>query len=320
MRILTAVLLLVACVLPARADEQAPACDLPAVRFGTDARLLTIYDGLRRGLEKAHLPRVCMAPVKDDDADVAAFERRLVSRAETLAKEGSQAPVAFAFGDRASEHLVRRATSVPRVFVVTRYSLRGRPLAPLPEPEGPSAVVYAETRLERVADVLAQMLETETPRVALAWKDVTDAMTVRLDEITEATGIVFTTLEAGDAEAVLHLRLGIGEELLPLRDTIKAARTLGVAVVSDDPARFRLGIVPVVLTTHPELVGRYAAEAARLLVRHPDETLSPRSVVVTRVLVDLKAADATNLSLPLGFLASAFELTRGLKRAGTDER
>ena len=109
-RLSTLVLLLVLAGGLSAEEETGVTCDLHALRFEPDARLLKMYDGLRRGLEKARLGRVCLASAKNEAASLDAF-------ADALAKEQAEAnagkraqPIAFAFGDVASHALKARAT------------------------------------------------------------------------------------------------------------------------------------------------------------------------------------------------------------------
>ena len=316
-RLLPALVLLLLCV-PARGEEErAPACDLSAVRLTEDARLLQIYDGLRKGLERAHLPRVCFEEVEDESQAFATFGRRLMRQQERATAGEGQPPVAFAFGDGAAARLRTLVPDVPRVLVLTRYTAAGTPIAPLPKAEGRAAVLFAETRLEQVADTLRRMLDTRTPVIAFAWSAQPKA-TAPLKRALEALGATVVAPDATDPapQALLHMRLGVGETLLPFSKTLELARRRRIVLLSDDPARYRRGRVPVVLSGDHELVGRHAAELARQLLRDPEARPPVRRVTTSRVLVDLRAADAHRIKLPLSFLAGAYSLRRGLPAAG----
>jgi hypothetical protein len=318
LRLLALVLLLLVGGPLAAEEERAPACDLSAVRLVEDARLLQIYDGLRKGLERAHLPRVCFEPVKDDETAFASFGRRLALQQARAAQGQGQAPVAFAFGDAAAKRLQALVEDVPRVLVLTRYTAAGRPLLPLPEPKGRAAVVFAETRLEHLAHTLRRMLDTSTPVIAFAWSEQPSAR-AGLERALDALGARVVAPEATDPapQALLHVRLGVGETLMPFPKTLALARERRIVLVSDDPARYRRGRVPVVLSGDHDLVGRHAAELARQLLQHPETRPPVRRVTTSRVLVDLRAADAHQITLPLAFLAGAYSLRRGLPAPGS---
>ncbi len=321
LRLLPLVLLLFAGA-PLRAEEErAPACDLSAVRLTEDARLLQIYDGLRKGLERAHLPRVCFEPVVDTAEAFTSFGRRLTLQQTRAARGEGQPPVAFAFGDAAAKRLGALVLDVPRVYVLTRYTAGGRPLSALPEPTDRSAVVFADTRLEQVADTLRRMLATRTPVVAFAWAEQPPAGAA-LERALEALGarVVAPDSKEPAPQALLHMRLGVGETLMDFPETLALARTRRIVLLSDDPARYRRGRVPVVLSADHELVGRHAAELARQLLQHPEKRPPVRRVTTSRVLVDLRAADAHRITLPLSFLAAAYSLRRGLPAASSRVR
>lgn len=292
-------------------EESGVTCDLPALRFERDGRLLKIYDGLRRGLEKARLGRVCEERVEEAPAALDAFARGLVAEQERAAAGKRPQPVAFAFGDKACAALVGRATTVPRVFVVTRFTAGSTPLAPLPKPEGPGSVVYADMRMERLGEVIGRLVGKRWARARLAWSAVPKTAETALERARDVSALALSPVgidlegHAGPAEVILHLRLGVGETLMPLAEAALLARKAGVPLVTDDPLRFRQGVAAVVITTQHDLVGRYAAEAARVLTRHPTERLRARGVRSMQVWVDLDAVDRQGLSLPLPFLARA---------------
>lgn len=312
MRVLLAlaVCLLLAASLAAE-EESGVTCDLPALRFERDGRLLKIYDGLRRGLEKARLGRVCEEQVSNDAAALDAFARGLTAEQVRAAAGERAQPVAFAFGDKACAALVGRAITVPRVFVLTRFTAGSTPLAPLPKPQGPSSVVYANMRMERLGEVIGRLVGKRWARAKLAWRAVPETAERSLARASDVSALTLSRLGAnasgseGPPEVVLHLRLGVGETLMPLAEAARAARKAGVPLVTDDPLRFRQGVAAVVIATQHDLVGRYAAEAARVLTRHPTERLPARGVMALQVWVDLDAVDRQGLSLPLPFLARA---------------
>lgn len=324
MRTLWPLLVLLALGPVLHAEEEAGVtCDLHALRFESDARLLKIYDGVRRGLEKARLGRVCLASAKNEPGALDAFAEALATEHAEAAAGARVQPIAFAFGDVAAEALRARATGVPRVLVVTRYTAGGTPLAPLPEPVGPSSVIYADLRLEHLGDVVTQLAGRAWPRVELAWRGMPKDAARPLARVADVAGLKgLGGPSPEDAEqpvaAVLHLRLGIGEEVLPFGAAARLAARRGVPLITDDPLRFRQGVATVVIAADHDLVGRYASEAARVLTRHPTRTLPALGVRTLRVLVDLDAADRQGHTLPLPFLARASELHRGLRPAPAD--
>ncbi|MDJ0974425.1 MAG: hypothetical protein QNJ98_08205 [Planctomycetota bacterium] len=304
-------------------EETGVTCDLHALRFETDARLLKMYDGLRRGLEKARLGRVCLAPAKNEAASLDAFAETLRTE-QAEAGEGKRAqPIAFAFGDVAANALKARATDVPRVLVVTRYTAGGTPLVPLPKPTGPSSVIYADLQLERLGEVVTQLAGASWPRIELAWRSTpedAEAKLARAAEVAGLKGLGPASPEDADVPlaAVLHVRFGVGEEVLSFTQAARLAKKRGVPLITDDPIRFRQGVATVVVAADHHLVGRYASEAARVLTRYPKEVLPARGVRTLRVLVDLDAADKQGHVLPLPFLARASELHRGIRPAPSE--
>ncbi len=293
-------------------EEELPACDIPAaVLERDDARLLHVYDHIRKGLELAKLPRVCRETIEDTPAGFEAFGRKLRAQARAPTVRMPRGPLAFALGDRACERMRKIAPSVPRVFVTSRYTVDGEPLDPLPKVDGLHAIVYAELRAERLGEILRRMLATETPHVRLATEDETG----RFDAFAEAGGFAWATHDE-DAQpgAVLHLRLASDAKLLSFREAFELARRKKVPLVCDDPLQFRKGRAVVVLAGHHGIVGRTASELARRLDRDRSKSLPARPVKSVRVFVDLNAAERQGLQLPMPFLASAYELEPVKKR------
>jgi hypothetical protein len=80
--------------------------------------------------------------------------------------------------------------------------------------------------------------------------------------------------------------------------------------VTDDRARFGQGAAVVLLGRH-HLGGKAAAECGRRLRAQPDVKIPPYGLPGLEFWVDLAAADAQGLELPLPFLARADRLKRG---------
>lgn len=301
------------------AERDGPRCAIPAALLDTaDPRLWQIYDGVRKGLEAAQLPRVCVENLKDDEASFAWLGGELDEDLAAPVAPLVRGPIAFAFGERAADRMAVISPRVPRVFALLRYTIKkGRevdPLQPLPRVQGLHGIVFARIPVGWVGNVLQRLLAAERPRVAIPWKTSPwKGSAVQLAQrraIEEAGGFRFVGLDE-KPDVLLHCRLGVGGELDGFRTAVIQSRKLKVPLVSDDPARFGLG-AHVILVPDLELVGRVAAEAARRLDRAREQSLPPRPVQANRVWVDLEAMDRSHLSLPLSFLASAYKLRRGL--------
>ncbi len=259
-------LLVLLCAFHAYAEEpKGVQCGLFAVVAKGDAGARATYDGLRKGLELAHLPRVCM----EAPEDVHAFLARVSAK--------RQLPV-FAIGDGPAERL--QQARCPRVVVLERYTVKGKPVRALPEAPG-LAVVYADLQSERVQAVLGDLSsDPDAP-------------------IMEGT--------YGDLD--LHLRWGRGTPA-PYVDAVKRARSTGKILVSDDRGRFGQGAIVTLVPRH-DLLGRAAAEVARKLRADPKAKLPPHAIKGFEVWVDLEAADEQGIALPLAFIAKADKLKRG---------
>ena len=149
--------------------EQGTSCAVPAFLDDDDATLLAAYDGLRRGFEEAHLPRVCRR--RRDGNDDAAWARA------ALDVSGGGAPLVVAFGralcDRVAALPFLRPDGrgrIPCVYVETTATTRLGALADRADPAPPCAVVRAESSIEAIAGVLRRLFpRRERPRVGLAW-------------------------------------------------------------------------------------------------------------------------------------------------------
>ena len=114
--------------------------------------------------------------------------------------------------------------------------------------------------------------------------------------------------------SLLHLRFGMGEEAAPLADLLDRARAQRRLLISDDVGHWRRG-VPVLIVPDFDLLGRIAADAGRELLETPDPVrVLRRRVAVPELRVDLDAARALGLELPVPFIAGA-DVLRGPRRA-----
>ncbi len=311
------VLLLLPAPLVAFAEEEGgTTCGLHAFVDEKDAGLLALYDGLRKGLELAQLPRVCRADPDPKTGGTAGFLERLAAQAAVdRAAKRPVGPV-FAIGDAACAELDRAQTRLPAIYVLERYTSAREPVRPLPSAEA-ATIVYADISVEAVGKLLRRLTGKERPAVAWAWDAKTfptsahkpvmafgDAAQVHLKAAQKDAGI----------DALLHLRLGVGERVLPFDEALRLARELGVPLISDDRGRFGQGAVVTIVARH-ELVGRVTADVARRLRKSGGTIGAPRSVPGVEVWIDLRSADEQGLSVPLPLLARADRLKRGVRPA-----
>jgi hypothetical protein len=291
--------------------EGSPACGIPAFVDEDDAGMRAAYDdGVRRGLEEANLPRVCLRrPDRDDDAGWAQV-------AAAVSAEGP--PLVFAIGRRSAERVAaapfrRGADRIPCVYVDAATVVSGRPTPEDLRPPAPAAVVRAHGSVEGWGKVLRDLLPGRpVPTVLLPWASETKEAAAWRDAAGSAARIAFRTRREGGtpADAILHVSPGLGEVAEPFEAVLNEAKTLKVPLLSADRARFRAGAAVVVVPDHA-LLGRVAAEAGRRLLAGEARAEPLRMVVrTTRVWIDLDAADEEGLRPPLTFLAAADVLRR----------
>lgn len=293
-------LLLLLLLVPAASfaeEEAGPECGLFALLRGNDPGEWKIYDGIRKGLELARLPRICLESVEPWPQGLTAFVNK-------VGATGDVGPI-FAIGDEACEALATIETTIPRVFVVQRYTVKRKPLKPLPVAEG-AAVVYADIAAERVGSILLDMFGGVRPSAGFASAAPPDEQTLASNQFLQALGVVPA---GGKPHLVLHLESGLGGGHWPLARAVESARSRGVPLVSDDRASFGQGAVVTLVPTQA-LVGRAAAEAGRRLRYNPTTKLKPRAVPSVEVWIDLHAADQQGIQLPLPFVARADKLRR----------
>lgn len=312
-----ALLLLLLVPLTAWSEEEVgTTCGLHAFVDADDAGVLALYDGLRKGLELAQLPRVCRADPTAATGGTAGFLERLAAQASVDRAAGRAIGPVFAIGDASADAIIASGTRLPRVLALERYTNARKPLRPLPTVAG-AAVVYADLGVESIGRLLRRLTGSKRPAVAWAWDAkafptsahtpvmaFADAAHVHLKAATPDAGI----------QALLHLRLGLGERVLSFEEALRLARSLGVPLISDDRGRFGQGAVITLVARHA-LVGRLAADAARRMRLAPDKALAPRAVPGLEIWIDLKSADAQSLAVPLPLLARADRLKRGARPA-----
>lgn len=303
-----------------RAEEEAgTTCGLHAFLDDHDAGLQKVYDGLRKGLELAQLPRVCR--VDEPKGGATAFLERLSAQASIERQAGRPVGPVFAIGDGACSKVIAAATRLPRVYAVERYTVGRKPLRPLPADEG-AAIIYAGLDVEAVGRLLRELSGLDRPSVAWAWdaKRFPRSGHQPVMRFAKGAGLRLTGAEKGNgASALLHLRLGVGETLLPFADALRLARELGVPLISDDRGRFGQGAAVTLVGRHA-LMGRRVAAAARHLRTKPSAKLPPRGVAGIEVWIDLKSADAFGVKMPMALLARADRLKRGIRRPAKDAK
>lgn len=274
-------------------------CPARALVAGDDASYPFVFNGIVKGLEQAHLPRVSRE-VLDGDADA------------VLERLAAEPPVVlFVIGRPAAERLGGRLAAIPRVYVDTAWTVNDEELPPAPRPEAPAAVVRSVVKPVHVAEVLRDVLGGR-PVGRLSWPADTPALQAAAKDLALAGGF---RLAAEEPPAVLlHLRLGLGEEPAPLSALLDRARRDHLLLLSDDVGHWRKG-VPVLVVPDHRLLGRIAADAARELLTLEEPRVIRRRVAVPEVRVDLYAAKDLGLDLPVPFLAGA-DVLRGPRPAG----
>jgi hypothetical protein len=310
---------------PARAEdpprEGSPACGIPAFVDEDDAGMRAAYDdGVRRGLEEANLPRVCLRRPERDDAEGWA------ALAKTVSAEAP--PLVFAIGRRSAARVAaapfaRGAARIPCVYVDAVPVIGGRPTPPDLRPEVPAAVVRAHVGVEAWGKVLRDLLPGRPePTALLPWESETPEAAAWRAAASAAAGVRLRTRREGAAavDAILDLAPGLGERAEPFEAVLREATTLRIPLLSAERARFRAGAAVVLVPDHA-LLGRVAAEAGRRLLAGEGAAEPLRLVVrTTRTWVDLEAADAEGLKPPLTFLAAADLLRRTPAGGAGDDR
>jgi hypothetical protein len=292
--------------------EGSPACGIPAFVDEDDAGMRAAYDdGVRRGLEEANLPRVCLRrrPDRDDAEGWAQVAREVSAEAP---------PLVFAIGRRSSERVAaapfrRGAGRIPCVYVDAAPVVDGRATPADLRPPEPCAVVRAHVGMEAWGKLLRDLLPGRpVPTVLLPWASETKEASAWRASAGAAAKVAFRTRRDGDAavDAILHVAPGLGEAIEPFDAVLREAKTRQIPLLSGDRARFRAGAAVVLVPDHA-LLGRMAAEAGRRILAG-EGSVEPLRLAVrtTRVWVDLDAADEEGLRPPLTFLAAADVLRR----------
>ena len=325
MRCFVILLLVLLPALPALGEDEAgTTCDLQALLDPDDAGLLVAYDGLRKGLEIARLPRVCRHDPAPDTGGVAGFLERRAMAAAPLRENGKLIEPFFAIGDASCAAVQDTGTNLPCVMAVTRYTAKRRPLQELPRTERGS-VVYADVAAEQVGSLVRSMGKAgrAKPYVGGGWIKE-DAVTKAFEaaaSVDAAAGWMWQPNELkGERELTfqplvfLSLRLDPTKEAMPFAQLLHYSREHKVPIVSDNRAHFGLGAVVVIVPRH-DLLGKAAADEGRKLRAGGTPRKEARAVPGFEVWVDLAAADAIGFDLPLAFLARADRIKRARRPA-----
>ncbi len=292
--------------------EEGVACRHWAVLLAEDAGQHRVYDGLRKGLEAAQLERVCLRDAADAPE---AFEALVAWHRARPAP----APLLFAIGGRAASRLLDAGFQGPGVVVTTRVEAGGLPLAPPPPLPagvlGVRAALAAEALGAALRGALSLPPEAQ-PAVALAAQAAPRLPEEPLARFARAAGLRLVEPGAVPApRALLHLRLGLGETLLPFEQARDLARAIPALLVADDPARFGPAGAGLLLVPDARRLGRTAAEAARRLARGEVPGGEELPVRTLEVWFDLDAARGQGVDPPLAFLAGVDVLRA--RRAGS---
>jgi hypothetical protein len=294
--------------------EQGSACAVPAFVAMEDATMVAAYDGLRRGLEDAHLPRVCRRRPDGGD-EASAWERA----ARDVSAERAAFLVVFGRGpgERVASAPFLRAGAgagrIPSVYVDAASSAAGVIFPERADPAPPSAVVRAESPIEATVAVLRRLLPSKTtPLVELAF-DVDSPRSRAWRDAALSAGLAtrLSGAEGSAPDAFLDAPLGLGERSVPFDGVLARARAARVPLLSLDRGRFGRGAA-IVVCPDGALLGRVAAEAARRLRDGEGVERALRLAVRSvEVLVDLDAADAQGVSIPLALVAAADRVRAG---------
>ncbi len=306
--LLAALVLVGAGVRPAgvRAQDEGPfGCPIRAILLEENEILRRVYDGIRKGLEQAQLPRICL--------ELASGPREANKIYERLAS--SPPPLLFVLGRDAEASLGAHFATVPRVYVDTAWLVNGAPLPPDPDVRPPAAIVRGEVSAAHVAEALRELdLRSSRPVARLSWIDPDDALQAVARRLGDAAGFrpAFAPAD-GNPQVLLDLGVGAGEHRQKLSRLVTAAEKERVPLVSDDRSAWGRGAAVVVM---PDafLLGRAAAEEGRRLLLEDRTRVLRRTVGAFEVGVDLGAAAREGLDVPLGFLARADMIRRGPAR------
>ena len=295
-----------------------PQCVHSAYASPQDAGAQAIYEGLRLGLERARLARICQHPWGNAAEDLAwakAWRTRLDAAAP--------GPLLFVVGDDAALRLKGGLQDVPGVHVLTRYAVEGRVLGPPARAASRRRVVCGLVDVAAVRLVLERLCSKSGARVLWHGSGSKDSARAFLKH----AGLRIQDDSEGPADAILHMRLG-PEARPPYAEALRLARSRKIPLVSDDRARFGQGACVVILPAH-DLVGRVAADIGRRLMLRPRaKTRAPpanpvdapqrvQRVTALRTWVDLDAADRLGVRLPSALLAYADRLRRSSQPEAT---
>ena len=290
----------------AEEEKRGTACTYPALIADVDDGLQAIYEGIRLGLEKAALPRVCLEEAPGSKDAWSAFERKWAPR-EADRQPGERPPIVFGLGDSVVKALRPRMPDLPKVFAVERLATRGEPIPSPPPIASRQALVVAQLDAERVGRIWARLVGG--PPKTQIYKPPPGSMGPGPSLFFDFPLTAGARIDAEKPNLVVHSRW-YGPSFA---EALTQSRALRLPLVSDDRARFGQGATVVIFPDYGQ-VGRVAADLARRLdageaLKKPVRTLSG-----LRVWVDLEAADRAGVELPLAFLATADRLRPGIRK------
>ncbi len=311
--------------MPAMAKEPAPegsaACELSALMLRSSHAWRAAYDGVRAGLERARLPRICLDAVDTPDARTALEKRLRDSGDERKAHGKSRFPV-FLVGNGTVRELSTFASREPRIAIVERYAAGDSLMEPLPTLSADTAIVFARRDAARVGRVLRLLASQQSRAAVPVYMDATSA-SARKQASTFLHAAGARLVGAGERPlAVLHVRLTDQprESVDRSYERAKArATSWRVPLIADERERWNQG-ASIVLMPDYELVGRIAANVGRLLTAGNPPPKQPTAVHGLLMWINLAEADRAGLTLPMVLLAQADRIRKGLAHTRKPKR
>ena len=274
------------------------------------------YDGVRAGLERARLPRICLDVVDTSEQRNALASRLRTSGNAREAAGRTRFPV-FLVGEDTVRELADFAVHEPRVAISERYAIGDRLLEPFPNRAPNTAIVFARLDAARVGRVLSLLSSGRSP----------GALPVHVHtDLGEDRDIATQFLRAAGARlvgpgerplAVLHLRLTHRPQAQvdqAFEHALSKSTAWRVPLIADERERWKQG-ASIVLMPDYELLGRIAADMGREMTAGKPAPTSPRAVHGLKLWINLAAADRAGLSLPMVLLARADRIRPGTKRS-----
>jgi hypothetical protein len=311
--LLVVLLLLVGSPAPGAAgeEEEAFADPIRVLLYGQEVGPNRIWDGIKKGLEFANLPRAGTDDLgKGPEGVIAALEAK-------------KPPLLFVVGHRAARVLGDRLGDVPRVYVYTAWSVNGEAFPPPFVPKAPARVLRQVTYAVKVAEVLrglwpppppdapGRRKRYQPPKAMLSWAPKTEEQRRVAEALQPAAGFKLAKTDE-EADLILHLGLGLGEEPAPIDELVARAKKHRIPLISDDLAHWPHKASILVIPNH-NLLGRLAAEEGRILY-DGESAQEPEDAGLTEVWVDLDAWYASDLQPSVRWLASVDRLRRGPRR------